>query len=146
LLTLKCTTRYVYVNVYSRRYANRTDHGAWRGPAVRTRTALEFYAEVSRATERMPFPCPAGTIAHAEIEIGDAVVVIMEEDDRQRATNAPRASTAVAWRLTSENIRRRRWYSKPRPRDYESPPPLILWSTSGGRSHAGDPSGRLLPL
>jgi hypothetical protein len=33
-----------------------------------------------------------------------------------------------------------------RPRDYESPLPLILWSTSGDRGQPGDPSGRLLPL
>src|SRR4029450_3016492 len=38
--------------------------------------ALEFYAEVFGATERMRIPGPAGTIAHAEIEIGDSVVMV----------------------------------------------------------------------
>ena len=33
--------------------------------------ALEFYAEVFDATERMRFPGPDGTVAHAEIEIGE---------------------------------------------------------------------------
>ncbi|MFE9643175.1 VOC family protein [Streptomyces sp. NPDC006365] len=36
--------------------------------------ALEFYGDVFGATERMRFPGPDGTIAHAEIEIGDSVV------------------------------------------------------------------------
>jgi PhnB protein len=31
--------------------------------------ALEFYAEVFQATERMRLPGPGGTVAHAEIEI-----------------------------------------------------------------------------
>jgi PhnB protein len=38
--------------------------------------ALEFYAEVFGATERMRMPGPGGTIAHAEIEIGDSVVMV----------------------------------------------------------------------
>lgn len=33
--------------------------------------ALEFYAEVFGATERMRIPGPGGTIAHSEVEIGD---------------------------------------------------------------------------
>jgi PhnB protein len=50
--------------------------------------ALDFYAEVFGATERMRFPGPAGTVAHAEIEIGDSVVIV-EDEDPQRGTNAP---------------------------------------------------------
>ena len=38
--------------------------------------ALEFYAEVFQATERMRFPGPDGRIAHAEIQIGDSVVIL----------------------------------------------------------------------
>jgi PhnB protein len=38
--------------------------------------ALEFYADVFGATERMRFPGPEGTVAHAEIEIGDSVVIV----------------------------------------------------------------------
>ena len=33
--------------------------------------ALEFYGAVFGATERMRFPGPGGSIAHAEIHIGD---------------------------------------------------------------------------
>jgi PhnB protein len=50
--------------------------------------ALEFYAAVFGATERMRFPGPGGTIAHAEIQIGDSVVII-EDESPQRGTKAP---------------------------------------------------------
>jgi PhnB protein len=50
--------------------------------------ALEFYAAVFGATERMRFPGPGGTIAHAEVQIGDSVVIIEDEDPR-RGTQAP---------------------------------------------------------
>jgi PhnB protein len=50
--------------------------------------ALEFYAAVFGATERMRFPGPDGTILHAEIKIGDSVVMIEDEDPR-RGTKAP---------------------------------------------------------
>jgi PhnB protein len=50
--------------------------------------ALEFYADVFAATERSRFPGPGGTIAHAEIEIGDSVVIV-EEESPERGTKAP---------------------------------------------------------
>jgi PhnB protein len=50
--------------------------------------ALEFYAEVFGATERMRFPGPGGTIAHAEIEIGDSVVMV-EDASPEMGTKAP---------------------------------------------------------
>ncbi|GAB3967050.1 VOC family protein [Plantactinospora veratri] len=52
--------------------------------------ALDFYTAVFGATERMRFPNPDGGIAHAEIEIGDAVVIV-EDEDPQRGTTAPPA-------------------------------------------------------
>ena len=52
--------------------------------------ALEFYAEVFGAAERMRFPGPDGSIAHAEIQIGDSVVIVEDEDPR-RGTSAPPA-------------------------------------------------------
>ena len=57
-------------------------HGAAR--------ALDFYAQVFGATERMRLPGPGGTIAHAEIQIGDSVV-ILEDEVPQRGTAAPPA-------------------------------------------------------
>ncbi|WP_280469162.1 VOC family protein [Nocardia cyriacigeorgica] len=50
--------------------------------------ALQFYAEVFGATERMRFPNPDGTVAHAEILIGDSVVIV-EEESAQLGTQAP---------------------------------------------------------
>ena len=50
--------------------------------------ALDFYAAVFGATERMRFPGPGGTIRHAEVQIGDSVVMIEDEDPR-RQTKAP---------------------------------------------------------
>ena len=50
--------------------------------------ALAFYKEVFRATERMSFPGPGGTIAHAEIEIGDSVIIV-EDESPERGTKAP---------------------------------------------------------
>jgi PhnB protein len=52
--------------------------------------ALEFYAAVFGATERMRFPGPDGSVAHAEIEIGDSVVIV-EEESPYRGTQAPPA-------------------------------------------------------
>jgi len=52
--------------------------------------ALDFYADVFGATERMRMPGPGGTIAHSEIQIGDAVVIV-EDEDPYRGTTAPPA-------------------------------------------------------
>jgi PhnB protein len=57
-----------------------TIHGAGK--------ALEFYAAVFGATERMRTPGPGGTIVHAEIQIGDSVVIVADEDPSQ-GTKAP---------------------------------------------------------
>lgn len=50
--------------------------------------ALEFYTAVFGATERVRFPGPDGTIAHAEIEIGDSVVMV-EDASPYQGTEAP---------------------------------------------------------
>jgi PhnB protein len=52
--------------------------------------ALEFYGEVFEAKVRMHFPGPGGSVAHAEIEIGDSVVIV-EDADPVRGTQAPPA-------------------------------------------------------
>ena len=52
--------------------------------------ALEFYAQVFGATERMRMPGPGETIAHAEIEIGDSVVMV-EDASPFMGTKAPPA-------------------------------------------------------
>lgn len=53
--------------------------------------AIEFYAAVFGATERSRFPGPGETIAHAEIEIGDSVVIVEDEDPRRGTSGPPPA-------------------------------------------------------
>lgn len=50
--------------------------------------AIEFYSQVFDASERYRFPGPGDTIAHAEIQIGDSVV-ILEDEFPERGTKAP---------------------------------------------------------
>ena len=50
--------------------------------------AIEFYRAVFGATERMRFPGPDGTVAHAELEIGDSVLIV-EDPSAQMQTQAP---------------------------------------------------------
>lgn len=50
--------------------------------------AIDFYAEVFGATERMRFPGPGGSVAHAEIQIGDSVVIV-EDESEYLETKAP---------------------------------------------------------
>jgi PhnB protein len=42
-------------------------------------SAIEFYAGVFDATERMRMPAPGGRIGHAELEIGDSVLMLADE-------------------------------------------------------------------
>jgi PhnB protein len=41
--------------------------------------AIEFYADVFGAQERMRMPAPDGRIGHAELQIGDAVIMLADE-------------------------------------------------------------------
>src|SRR6516162_3973034 len=41
--------------------------------------ALEFYKQALGATERMRFPMPDGRLGHAEIKIGDSIVMLADE-------------------------------------------------------------------
>ncbi|WP_053207233.1 VOC family protein [Jiangella muralis] len=50
--------------------------------------ALEFYADVFGATERMRFPGPGGSVAHAEIVIGDSVLIV-EDASPMMGTEPP---------------------------------------------------------
>ncbi|MBW3601657.1 MAG: VOC family protein [Actinobacteria bacterium] len=41
--------------------------------------AIDFYRDVFGATERMRMPAPGDTIGHAELQIGDSVVMLSDE-------------------------------------------------------------------
>jgi PhnB protein len=49
--------------------------------------ALDFYKKVFGATEVMRMPMPDGTICHAEIKIGDSVIMLGEEMPQMGATS-----------------------------------------------------------
>jgi PhnB protein len=52
--------------------------------------ALDFYAKAFGAKERMRMPAPGGRIGHAEITIGDSVIMLADEAPEMGA-RAPRA-------------------------------------------------------
>lgn len=41
--------------------------------------AIDFYTSVLGATERMRMPGPGGTIGHAELQLGDSVIMLSDE-------------------------------------------------------------------
>ena len=57
--------------------------------------ALDFYARAFGATERMRMPGPGGKIGHAEINIGDSVIMLADEHPEMGA-RGPRAYGGAA--------------------------------------------------
>jgi PhnB protein len=47
--------------------------------------AIDFYTSVLGATERMRMDAPGGRIGHAEVEIGDSVVMLADENPEMNA-------------------------------------------------------------
>ena len=41
--------------------------------------AIQFYGEVLGATERMRMPAPGGKVGHAELQIGDSLIMVSDE-------------------------------------------------------------------
>jgi PhnB protein len=56
-------------------YRNVTPYLVVKGAAA----AIEYYKRVFGATERMRMDGPGGTVGHAELEIGDSVVMLADE-------------------------------------------------------------------
>ena len=52
--------------------------------------ALDFYKRVFGARERMRMPAPGGKVGHAEISIGDSVIMLADEHPAM-GTRGPRA-------------------------------------------------------
>ena len=52
--------------------------------------ALDFYARIFGARERMRMPAPGGKVGHAEITIGDSVIMLSDEAPEMGA-RGPRA-------------------------------------------------------
>jgi PhnB protein len=52
--------------------------------------AIDYYRKVFKAKERMRMPAPGGRIGHAELEIGDSVVMLADENPEMNA-RSPRS-------------------------------------------------------
>ena len=67
--------------------------------------AIEFYKKAFGATERMRFDAPDGKIGHAEISIGDSVIMMADEFPEMnfRAPQAG-AGTSVSLMLYVEDV------------------------------------------
>ena len=67
--------------------------------------ALDFYKRVFGGTERMRMPSPGGKVGHAEISIGDSVIMLADEHPEMGA-RGPRAfgGTAVSLHLYVEDV------------------------------------------
>lgn len=67
--------------------------------------AIEFYQNVFDAIERMRLPTPDGKVAHAEIEIGDSVIMLADECP-ERGAKSPQTigGTPVCLHLYVENV------------------------------------------
>ena len=50
--------------------------------------AIEFYKRVFGATERMRMPMPDGSIGHAELQIGDSVLMLASGGEEWPATSS----------------------------------------------------------
>jgi PhnB protein len=67
--------------------------------------ALDFYHRVFGATERMRMPSPGGKVGHAEIGIGDSVIMLADEHPEMGA-RGPRAfgGSPVSLHVYVENV------------------------------------------
>ena len=80
--------------------------------------ALEFYGRVFGATERMRMPGPGGKVGHAEISIGESVIMLADEHPEIGA-RGPRAygGAAVSLHLYVPDVDatvKKRWRRGPR--------------------------------
>lgn len=67
--------------------------------------AIDYYKKVFGATERMRMDAPGGTIGHAELEIGNSVVMLADEFP-QMGHRSPKTlgGTPVSILLYTENV------------------------------------------
>ena len=52
--------------------------------------AIDFYTSVLGATERMRMPAPEGRIGHAELELGNSVIMLADEHPEMNAAGPKR--------------------------------------------------------
>ena len=67
--------------------------------------AIEFYADVFGATERVRMPGPDGKIGHAELDVGDSVVMLADATpDMGNSTPAALGGTPVTLMVYVEDV------------------------------------------
>jgi len=67
--------------------------------------AIEFYASVLGAKERMRMPSPGGKVGHAELEIGDSVLMLADEHPEMGFVGPKRiGGTPVLLSVYVENV------------------------------------------
>jgi|ERR1700735_4010101 PhnB protein len=67
--------------------------------------AIEFYKTAFGATEKFRFPTPDGKIGHAELQIGDCVIMLADESPARGALCPGRVGgTPVALMLYTEGV------------------------------------------
>jgi PhnB protein len=68
--------------------------------------AIDFYKQAFGAEELMRFPGPDGTIMHAEIRIGDSIVMLSDEMPEQGGGRSPKSigGTPVSFFIYKENV------------------------------------------
>ena len=72
------------------------------------KAAIEFYSKVLGATERMHMPGPDGKIGHAELELGDSLIMLADEYP-EMGIRGPKAvgGTPVTISIYVEDVGRR---------------------------------------
>ena len=67
--------------------------------------AIDFYTSVLGATERMRMDAPEGRVGHAELEIGDSVIMLADEHPEMNA-RGPRSTggTPVSLHMYVEDV------------------------------------------
>ena len=67
--------------------------------------AIEFYKNAFGAKERLRMPTPDGKVAHAEVEIGDSLIMLSDPFDQARTkTPSKTGATTVGIFLYSEDV------------------------------------------
>ena len=105
-------------------YHTVTPHLVCRG----AEDAIEFYTKAFGARERMRMAGPGGAIAHAELQIGDSMVMLGEEAPEQGATAPPTiGGTAVNIFLYVKNVDKAFAQATAAGATAEMPPTNMFW-------------------
>ena len=102
--------------------------------------AIEFYKKALGAKERFRMPGPGGTVAHAELEIGDSLFMLGEESPQQGALAPPTiGGTATGIFIYTEDVDKAFARAIAAGATSEQPPTDMFWGDRYGKFR--DPFG-----